>query len=146
MDIAAQVSEPVRELDILAAHRDSVDGSIQDVVERLDLGFDPGDTKSQWLRLLAQRLESPCQDRHGLREDDCIVGEVKISDLFLSERSTAAALVRHPSQYPVHASAEKSGSEDAPLTNPSINWEELRGGASTLDRAHSSRIQFGYQM
>ena len=57
MNHAAKVGIRLRDFYILTARRNYLNGRIQDVTERLDLGLDSADSQSKRLCFLTQRLQ-----------------------------------------------------------------------------------------
>ena len=89
-------------------------------------GVDPGESYSERLRFLAQRLVCLRKNCGYLHEYERVVLEVKISDPDSPERYYAARPFRHPH----HSNVEKRWGKYTSTTYPNINWKVVRNGGT----------------
>ena len=117
----AKVGKRLRDFYILTLHKNCLNGRIQDVTKRLDLGRYPRNSLSKRLCFLGERIECLDENFDCLREYNGVIRKVKISDRNCSERQSAARIFRHPSQYMVHVSLEDFCGENTSMAHLSIN-------------------------
>ena len=142
---AARVRKRLCDFNILNFHRYWLPGSIQDVTECLDVDLNPANSQSKRLCFVALRIECRRTNFGCLREYKRVICKTKISAPDSCERHSAAPLLRHSSQYMVHASAVECRGKNISLTYTSIECEVVRVGSITPSSTLCTRIQAGCQ-
>lgn len=106
-----------------------------------DLGFGPGDRKSQWLCFLLQHFESNHQDLQQCSNKYSIISKNKVRNTDVIDRCSTKSLISNFAQCLVHASVDKQWSKDTPPPHSWIKRKEVRNTFVTLHSTPSSRIK-----